>query len=75
VFVVSEKRTNRWNDLLIWNRDSNVDPTQGFFSVLQFDGTRYPERSWEAPKLDQPTEGIRYMANPALNEFGVRLGD
>ena len=78
--VVSSRRTNGWEDLILWQAsyEWNLQLQMGlpsYYAVLQFDGRQYPENpsGFPAAPLKEPTSGTALMANPHGAEFGVRI--
>ena len=61
--VVSERRTNGWNDLVLWHR---ADPPgeASHYTVLEFEGSYPQDPSMEpAHLLELPVRGVAYMAD------------
>jgi hypothetical protein len=63
--VVSEHRTNGWNDLVLWQR---ADPPGGasHYKVLEFEGGSYPQNPTMEPArlLELPVRGVAYLSDP-----------
>lgn len=61
--VVSEHRTNGWNDLVLWHR---ADPPGGasHYKVLEFEGRAYPQDPSMEPAhlLELPVRGVAYLS-------------
>ena len=72
--VVSSKRTNGWNDLIVWQRSYLKEGESGYFSVLRFDGRSYPANPTVEPAvpLEEAVEGVAYMVDPKPEE-GVQI--
>lgn len=61
--VVSEHRTNGWNDLVLWHR---ADPPgeASHYTVLEFEGSYPQDPSMEpAHLLELPVRGVAYLAD------------
>jgi hypothetical protein len=61
--LVSEHRTNGWNDLVLWQR---ADPPGGasHYKVLEFEGRAYPQDPSMEPAhlLELPVRGVAYLS-------------
>ncbi len=75
--VVSTKRTEGWNDLILWTDPNDGNP--GRYVVVPFDGKAYKKEN--AHPLSEKVEGPGYMSNshevgtgivlpPRINEYG-----
>ncbi len=75
--VVSSRRTEGWNDLILWTDPSDGNP--GRYLVVPFDGKAY--RRENAHPLSEKVDGPGYMSNshdvgtgivlpPRINEYG-----
>ena len=62
--VVSEHRTNGWNDLVLWQR---ADPPReaSRYAVLEFEGGVYPQNPSMEPAglLEEPVRGVAYLSD------------
>jgi hypothetical protein len=72
--VVSDHRTNGWNDLILWRRSyGNGDPSH--YDVLAFDGRTYsrtlPTTSATIP--DEVMRGVAYMIDGRQATTGILL--
>ncbi len=70
--VVSERRTNGWNDLIFLVAGGGA---RAHYAVLRFDGTRYPNNptSHPATPLRRPARGKAYLAGSGEKETGFAL--
>lgn len=62
--VVSEHRTNGWNDLVLWQR---ADPPReaSRYMLLEFEGGSYPQNPTMEPArlLELPVPGVAYLSD------------
>ena len=60
--IVSSHRTNGWNDLIVFVSGGGIHG--GYYSVLAFDGQKYPENPTTAPatRLRRGVTGIAYLS-------------
>jgi hypothetical protein len=62
--VVSEHRTNGWNDLVLWQR-AFPPGEASHYTVLEFEGRGYPQDPSMEPAhlLELPVRGVAYMSD------------
>ena len=70
--VVSDNRTNGWNDLILWQRRYG-DSDRSQFVVLSYDSGVYPENPLASPArpLTERTRGTAYMSD--IEQLGIEL--
>jgi hypothetical protein len=68
---VSSHRTNGWNDLILFVAGGGVQP--GYYWVLTFDGTRYPENPSTPPAgpLQHSADAIAYLVGADKSKSGI----
>lgn len=62
--VVSEHRTNGWNDLVLWHR-AYPPGEASHYTVLEFEGRSYPQDPSMEPAhlLELPVRGVAYLSD------------
>jgi len=62
--VVSEHRTNGWNDLVLWQR-AYPPGEASHYTVLEFEGRSYPQDPSMEPArlLELPVRGVAYLSD------------
>ena len=62
--VVSEHRTNGWNDLVLWHR-AYPPGEASYYTVLEFEGRGYPQDPSMEPAhlLELPVRGVAYLSD------------
>ena len=62
--VVSEHRTNGWNDLVLWHR-AYPPGEASHYTVLEFEGRSYPQDPSMEPArlLELPVRGVSYLSD------------
>jgi hypothetical protein len=70
--VVSERRTNGWNDLIFLVAGGGA---RAHYAVLRFDGRTYPNNPTSRPAapLKAPARGRAYLVGSGEKETGFRL--
>jgi hypothetical protein len=75
--IVSQKRTNEWNDLIAYVRWGEVEgrTLRDYYGVLQYDGRTYPDQFPGAPPLgaDDKVIGTAYFSNVNADKRGLSL--
>jgi hypothetical protein len=75
--IVSQKRTNEWNDLIAYVRWGEVEgrTLRDYYGVLRYDGRAYPDQFPGAPPLDAGAHltGTAYFSTVNADERGLPL--
>jgi hypothetical protein len=71
--IVSEHKTNGWNDLIIMVAGGGIQP--GYYAVLPFDGKTYPDNTTAKTALPLKTtaRGKAYLVGDGSKESGFAL--
>ena len=72
--VVSDHRTNNWNDLILWRRSyGNAEPSH--YQVLAFDGRTYSAATSASSDAtpDEVMRGVAYMTDGRQSATGILM--
>jgi hypothetical protein len=72
--IVSDHRTDGWNDLILWQRSyGNAEPSH--YAVLTFNGRTYSRRPSGAPAAqeDEVMRGVAYMIDGRQSTSAILL--
>lgn len=72
--IVSQNKTNGWNDLIFFNSGGGI--VNGYYSVCRFKGKTYPENPTvleDAPPLKTRIKGVSYLEGTGDENSGLQF--